>query len=56
MTSNQSADSFLPSLKARRGDALIIAATAVEHDLTLITRNRSDFEITEVPLINPWEA
>lgn len=33
----------------------IIAATALKHNLTLITRNTSDFEVTEVPQINPWE-
>lgn len=32
----------------------IIAATAIEHKLTLVTRNTSDFEVTKVPLINPW--
>lgn len=35
-------------------DALI-AATALEHQLTLITRNTSDFEITEIPQLNPWQ-
>ena len=33
----------------------IIAATAVEHDLTLVTRNISDFEVTGVDICNPWE-
>jgi toxin FitB len=34
---------------------LIIAATALHHDLTIVTRNTSDFEITEVSLFNPWK-
>ena len=35
-------------------DALI-AATAIVHDLTLVTRNISDFERSGVRLLNPWE-
>jgi toxin FitB len=34
-------------------DALI-AATAITHDLVLVTRNVSDFAATGVELINPW--
>lgn len=34
-------------------DALI-AATALEHGLTLVTRNTNDFERTGVKLLNPW--
>jgi toxin FitB len=34
---------------------LIIAATALHHDLTIVTRNTSDLEITEVSLFNPWK-
>ncbi len=34
----------------------IIAATAINHNLTLITRNEKDFEkISEVDFINPFE-
>lgn len=36
-------------------DALI-AATAVTHDLTLVTRNISDYQYTNIPLINPWQS
>lgn len=32
-----------------------IAATALVHDLTVVTRNVSDFEGTGVRLFNPWE-
>ena len=34
----------------------IIAATALEHDLTVLTRNVKDFADTGVSLINPWEG
>ena len=36
-------------------DALIIAATALTHGLTLATRNTADFSDTGIDLINPWE-
>jgi toxin FitB len=36
-------------------DALI-AATALEHDLTLVTRNVKDFASLGVTILNPWEA
>lgn len=32
-----------------------IAATALVHNLTLVTRNVSDFEGTNVSLLNPWD-
>jgi predicted nucleic acid-binding protein len=33
----------------------MIAATAIEHHLTLVTRNTVDFDLTKVKLINPWK-
>ena len=36
-------------------DALI-AATALVHGMTVITRNAADFVPTGVPVLNPWEA
>lgn len=33
---------------------LIIAATALHHGLTVVTRDRSDYERARVPLLNPW--
>ncbi|BAP81978.1 putative nucleic acid-binding protein [Bradyrhizobium diazoefficiens] len=33
----------------------LIAATAIVHDLILVTRNVGDFEDTGATVINPWE-
>jgi toxin FitB len=33
---------------------LIIAATALEHGLTVVTRDRSDYDKAGVPVIDPW--
>lgn len=33
---------------------LIIAATALHHGLTVVTRDTRDYELARVPLINPW--
>lgn len=35
------------------GDALI-AATALVHGMTVVTRNTADFAAADVPLIDPW--
>jgi predicted nucleic acid-binding protein len=35
---------------------LIIAATAIHHALTVVTRDRRDYDKTGVSVINPWEA
>lgn len=32
----------------------LIAATAITHDLTLVTRNTNDVEASGVKLLNPW--
>jgi len=32
----------------------LIAATALVHKMTLVTRNVADFQASNVPLINPW--
>ena len=34
----------------------LIAATAIVHDLILVTRNVKDFEDIAVSLINPWSS
>lgn len=43
----------IPDKRGER-DALI-AASALVHGMTVVTRNTADFESTGVPLINPWE-
>ncbi len=35
---------------------LIIAATALHHGLTVVTRDTRDYALARVPLINPWET
>jgi len=34
----------------------LLAATALEHNLTVVSRNASDFEPTPVRTLNPWKA
>jgi Predicted nucleic acid-binding protein, contains PIN domain len=46
------------ALSARIGNGgadLLIAATALEHGLTVVTRNGRHFESTGVALIDPFE-
>jgi predicted nucleic acid-binding protein len=33
-----------------------LAATALEHDLTIVTRNVKDFVGLGVTIFNPWDA
>jgi predicted nucleic acid-binding protein len=33
---------------------LVIAATALDHGLTLVSRDTTDYERTGVPVLNPW--
>jgi predicted nucleic acid-binding protein len=45
----------------RKGKALPIidglsAATALHHNLTVVSRNAGDFTYTHVQVLNPWEA
>ena len=35
---------------------LLLAATALQHCLTVVTRDRSDFDQARVPGVNPWDA
>jgi toxin FitB len=34
----------------------LLAATALHHNLTLVSRNVRDFANTPVPVLNPWES
>ncbi len=34
----------------------LLAATALEHNLTVVSRNTSDFANTHVAILNPWKA
>lgn len=43
----------VPDPRAER-DA-VIAATAIVHGMTVVTRNTEDFILTGVPLLNPWD-
>jgi toxin FitB len=36
-------------------DALL-AATALQHDLTVVSRNVDDFSVVGVAVVNPWES
>jgi len=43
----------------RRGKSLsaidgLLAATALHHNLTIVSRNVDDFSGTQVPVLNPW--
>lgn len=41
----------------RRNEAdALIAATALVHDMTVVTRNTKDFEGTGVVVVDPWQA
>lgn len=35
---------------------LIIAATALEHGLTVVSRDTADYERARVPIFDPWKA
>ena len=43
----------VPDPRAER-DALV-AATALVHRMSVVTRNRADFAATKVPLVDPWQ-
>lgn len=52
MVAKQCAPLHVPDPKSER-DALI-AATALAHGMTVVTRNLEDFQHIPVPLFNPW--
>jgi toxin FitB len=50
----------LSATAAKRGKPLpvidgLLAATALHHDLMLVTRNDADVRATGVPTLNPWQ-
>ncbi|WP_049789420.1 type II toxin-antitoxin system VapC family toxin [Granulicella tundricola] len=52
---------ILSARRQRQGAPLsmadgLIAATALHHNLTVVTRNIKDFTDLGVPLLNPWES
>jgi toxin FitB len=51
---------LLAAETARKGKPLsaidgLLAATALHHNLTIVSRNLSDFSSTQVPILNPWQ-
>lgn len=54
ITATVCASLHVPNPRSER-DAMI-AATAIEHSFTVVTRNVSDFADTGVALVNPWTA
>jgi predicted nucleic acid-binding protein len=50
MSRSQAAGRTLPTLDT------FIAATAMTHDLTLVTRNVKDFDALGLRVLNPWSA
>ena len=44
----------VPDPRPERG--AFIAATALVHGMTIVTRNVADFAPIGVPLVNPWDA
>jgi len=52
---------WLAAEAKRKGKGLsiidgLLAATALHHNLTVVSRNSNDFVNTPVPFLNPWEA
>ncbi len=45
----------ISALRTRNIADALIAATAIVHNLTLVTRNVTDFSDLPIKLINPWD-
>ena len=54
LVARQCASLHVPDSRSDR-DALI-AATAIVHSMTVVTRNIDDFKATGVELLNPWTS
>ncbi|MBK6999787.1 MAG: type II toxin-antitoxin system VapC family toxin [Rhodoferax sp.] len=47
----------IPDKRDKRGERdALIAATALVHGMTVVTRNVADFQPTGVAIFNPWES
>jgi predicted nucleic acid-binding protein len=44
----------IDAIRTRGATDGLIAATAIIHDLTVVTRNVADFADTGVETVNPW--
>ena len=52
---------LLAAQAKRKGIALpivdgLLAATALHYNLTVVSRNSTDFKRADVPVVNPWET
>ena len=45
---------YLSRQAGNSGVDILLAATALERDLTIVTRNEKHFVHTGVPVLNPW--
>lgn len=46
----------ITAVRTRGSADTLIAATALVHDLIVVTRNAADFQDAGITVLNPWEA